>query len=434
MNVIVILVDCLRAGHMGAYGYERSTTPNMDRLAAESVLFEHAVAASNWTKPSVASLFTGAWVSQHLLTEGHVAAGEGGPMRSQVLAPELVTLAELASEAGMATGGFVNQGHLAEYMGFAQGFDRYRTGLDDHGVVEAFAGWLTGARGRPFFAYLHLVDLHFPYTPQEHIDRFNDEIQPRRMKALIREDGAGFRARVAAGELSDADRREVRGLYDGELLGVDDTVRKALDVLRVNDLYDDTLVVLTSDHGEALFEHGAFEHGGDLMWEPVLHVPLLIKLPGGRHGGRRVPGPVGLVDVLPTIAVALGATPPPGIGGRALLSPGPDGTLEAMRPADHLALAEPTVAGAPRALYLDTYKFLFPPGATNPSSVYDLGADPGEENDLVAGLDPALLARAQQRLYEIEVAASEFSRNLEVSEADLRPEELEKLRALGYIQ
>lgn len=434
-NVVVILVDCLRADHMGAYGYQRPTTPNMDRLAAESIVFERAVSASNWTKPAVASLFTGAWVSQHRLTEGNaVAEGGEGPVRSQVLAPELDTLAELLSSAGMATGGFVNQGHLAGYMGFDQGFDRYRTGLGDHGVVQAFAGWMAGVRGRPFFAYLHFLDLHFPYTPQDHIDVFNDDILPRRMKSLIRDQGRAFRALVSSGGLSEIDHREVRGLYDGELLGADDTVRKALDVLRVNDLYDDTLVVLTSDHGEALFERGTFEHGGDLMHEEVLHVPLLVKPPGGQHAGRRITPTVSLVDVAPTVIASLGIPGPEGIGGLPLLTRAADGTLEIDVAEDRPILAEPTVPGAPTALYMDGFKFLFFPDVTGRSLVYDLTDDPGETVNLAASIDAPTLARARETLSSMLAANRAFAEDLVLTETELRPAEIAKLRALGYVQ
>lgn len=429
-NVVVLVVDCLRADHVGAYGYHRPTTPNIDRLAADSLLFERAVSPSNWTKPSIASLITGTRVSQHRLTEGH-ASGDDGLLRSHVLSPDLVTIAEAFREAGHATGAFINQGHLAAYMGFDQGYDEYLADLHDPQVVERFAGWLDGIGERPFFAYLHLLDLHFPYTAQDHIDIFTEETGERRIKSMMRSDTAGFHELVETDGLSEADKREVAALYDGELLGVDDTVRRALAVLADRALYEDAFVVLTSDHGEAFWEHGRFEHGDDILWDEVVRVPLLIKLPGNRHAGRRLAETVRVIDVMPTLLEAQALSAVPGIGGLPLLTRTPSG-LEPRIP-EAPAIAETSDLDGPKAIYRGDLKFLFgaEPGDVR---VFDLATDPGETRDLADELAPSVLAAARADLDRLLAEGAAFAERLSLTETELRPEEIEKLRALGYIR
>lgn len=429
-NVVVVVVDCLRADHVGAYGYARATTPNIDRLAADSILFERPISASNWTKPSVASLITGTRVSQHRLTEGH-ASGSDGLLRSHVLSPDLVTLAEAMREAGLATGAFINQGHLAAYMGFDQGYDVYQADLHDPGVVDAFETWIDTLGDRPFFAYLHLLDLHFPYTPQEHIDRFSDVVGERRIKEMLRRNTGEFRRRLDAGELTEEERREVEALYDGELIGADDTVRRALDAMRSRGLYEDSFVVLTSDHGEAFWEHGRFEHGEDILWDEVLRVPLLLKLPDNRYAGRRAGETVRVIDVMPTLLEALGRPIPDGIGGFPLLARTREG-LEIRIP-DEPAVAETSDLAGPKAIYIGDLKYLFgsEPGDVQ---VYDLATDPGETRDLADQLAPSVLAAARGTLERLMAEGEAFAERLELGSTALQPEEIEKLRALGYIQ
>ncbi len=188
--VFLIVVDCLRADHLGAYGYEHDTSPWIDQLAAESILFEHVVAQSNWTKPSMASLLTGTQVSQHGLREGRLAgrvADSAEELDGHTLSKSLTTWAEALSDLDYATGGFVNQGHLTDYMGFAQGFETYEYGLSDPEVESRFAQWLSTVEQAVPFGYVHLLDLHFPYDPPEHVDRFFDGDE-RPMRALMRND------------------------------------------------------------------------------------------------------------------------------------------------------------------------------------------------------------------------------------------------------
>ena len=212
-NVVVLLIDCLRADHVGAYGHTNATTPGIDRVAADAVRFEQAIAQTNWTKPSIVSLFTGTYLSQHTIAEGRLAGKtEDDTVHARhVLIEDLTTMAESLSAAGFATAGFVNQGHLADYLGFGQGFDLYEAELHDPEVQSHFMEWVEGLEAERFFAYLHLLDLHFPYTPQDHIDIFNDGLTERVITPLISRGGRGFRQMVRDNELTQEHISELKG-------------------------------------------------------------------------------------------------------------------------------------------------------------------------------------------------------------------------------
>src|SRR5437867_3877425 len=167
-SVLLVLVDALRPDHLGCYGYGRPTSPVLDELASRSVLFENARAVSSWTKPSIPSLFTSLYPSQHGVFEGS-AGGDGSAPESDVLPAEAKTLAEALKERGYATAAFVHNAQLRRQFGFDQGFDLYEeTSKDAPAMVHRMLDWLRDGRGErrqggPFFVYLHLLDVHWPY-------------------------------------------------------------------------------------------------------------------------------------------------------------------------------------------------------------------------------------------------------------------------------
>lgn len=428
-HVLLVVIDCLGADHLGTYGYERPTSPNLDALASEGIVFERAIVQSNWTKPSMASMLTGTHVSQHRVTEGHIRERRedgSSALMSHVLSPDLQTLAELLAQAGYRTAGFVNQGHLTDYMGFDQGFDVYRHDLSDPEVELRFAAWLTTARGGPFFAFLHLLDLHFPYDPPDHVDRFADSIEPRVLKPAMRQGGA--RELIEDDALTEENVRELRALYDGEVLVVDDRVRRILQILRSNELYEDTLVVVTADHGEALLEHGLFEHGGSILYEEVLRVPWIMRLPGGERAGRRVDSVVQVADILPTVLDYLGLPPPAGIAGRSAWP-----RVLGDDVGDGFALAETSDLDGPRAAYLGDLKVIFD-GNLEALEVYDLHEDPRETDNLVGTVDPDRVAEVRRAVETRLEANARFAAGIRRGEVTLGAEQVEKLRALGYVQ
>ena len=310
-NVLVVLVDCLRADRVGP---ESGLTPHLDRLATESITFRNAFAPATWTKPSVASLFTSLYPRQHGLQRVSFRTDEG--LATDVLHQDLDTLAEHFARGGYATGAIINQVHLTAESGFAQGFEHFRwqRGKNAYQLNRQLFEWLDSDRGgRPFFAYLHYLDPHWPYTsklsPNEHF----------RWKFGPRPPNRGDRADDWAAALLPEERERAMGdlarLYDREVRFIDAAIGEVLEQLAARDLYEDTVILVTSDHGEGFDEHGELQHGY-APFEEVMRIPMILRVPGLARA--EPPEPVSLVDVLPTLTALAGLAEPEGVAGRDL--------------------------------------------------------------------------------------------------------------------
>lgn len=321
-NVLVLLIDALRADHLSVYGYDRQTSPNLDRLALESVVFLRAYAQSPWTKPSVPTIFTSLYPIQHRVYEGE-RMGRAGHLESDVLGQDCVTLAESLTDAGYRTGAFVNNAHLEEGQGVAQGFGVYHQGNQTAPEIhELFFEFLGAGDERPFFAYLHYLDVHWPFRPQPPYDE-KFPVEGATLPLEAKRDWRGLRDRINDGliELSNADREKMIARHDGGIAELDHQIGVLIEELRGRGLLENTVILLTSDHGEELFDHGRVGHGGTLF-EEVVRVPFLIRLPGGRRAGTEERA-ARLLDVFPTLASLAGGSLPPHVEGVDLLNPSP---------------------------------------------------------------------------------------------------------------
>ena len=319
-NVLVILIDALRADRLGIYGYHRDTSPEIDAFASESIVFSRAYAQSPWTKPSVPTLFTSLYPVQHGVYEGEAHAG-AGRLESDVLSEAYTTLAETFQSSGYDTVAYVHNAHLDAEGGFAQGFDLYEQGgLSAEEINQRFLGFLDADRSRPFFAYLHYLDAHWPFQPEVPFkDRFG---KPTEASIFDRENWKGLRERVndSTIQLTDEDRARLQDRHDGGVSEIDNQLGQLWTALRERGVLDQTIVLLTSDHGEELLDHGAVGHGGTLFRE-VIDIPLVLRLPGGADSGSR-DQVARLLDVFPTLTALAGVEEPPGIEGYDLLAPG----------------------------------------------------------------------------------------------------------------
>ncbi|MFP3939298.1 MAG: sulfatase [Thermoanaerobaculia bacterium] len=394
-NVLFILVDTLRYDHLTVYGYDRETSPEMERrLAGAGAVLEHAYAQAPWTLPSVVSYM----ISRHpgeVLGEDQAAFG----------IPEgLASLPEVMAGLGYRTAGFFANPVLHDGNGFGRGFETFYSpeglaALERHAdsVNRRAIPWLAAHRDRPFFAYVHYVDPHDPYTNPDVVDG----------RSPYFEDPGGMGGRwvhgIYAGQvpLDDVERevRHLTALYDTEIRYVDRAIGELLASLP-EEVLADTLVVLTSDHGEELYDHGGWKHGHTL-YEDQIHVPLLFRWDGRIPAGRRLPGTVRLLDVAPTIVEAAGGEAPEGWQGVSLL---PALTGEGRLPrltafAQHLS-AGPLRAAAVldgRKLILFNREEPFEPtndlqrhlhsldmGRLERLELYDLDADRRERDNLLA--------------------------------------------------
>ena len=310
-DVVVFLADTLRADRLAAYGGDGRLTPHADRFAAGATVYETAVAQAPWTRPAVASMFTGLGPQDH--RTWHLQS---------VLPGSATTLAELLREAGYRTAAVSTNGHITPRDGFAQGFDEFRFLVHGNQQVDRVVDWTrewldrnaTDPAARPFFLYLHTIDPHWPYAaPRAWRERFAPE--------SLDEDPAALLARAQAATGAERERlvARLRPLYDAEVAYNDSGFGALLALLERRGLLDAALVVFVADHGEEFLEHGELGHGWNLHAES-LRVPLLVKYPRQRQG-RREPAVAQHVDLLPTLAAAAGARTPGALPGRDLRLP-----------------------------------------------------------------------------------------------------------------
>ncbi len=454
-NVIVVLIDTLRADHLGSYGFQGSVTPHLDRFAKESVQFNRCFSSAPWTKPAVATLFTGLdpLVHRVLTHKGHLGDPKDYAKRAKVqtdrLRVDFLTVAEVLLDAGYATAAVVSNAWLGRDQGFAQGFesydDRWRGNqIDATKVLTRARHWLERRpRDRPFFLYLHFMDVHAPYDANEaDVDavRSSPGLGPERtlkqselapgMLEYPKMPEAAWARTPAFYEL-----REWRARYAGGLHALDRKLGGFLDELRSEGILDQSLVVITADHGEELFDHLDWGHGKNL-YDHQLHVPLLVRNPKALGGGRHVDALVALADVMPTLAAVGKAPIPTGILGRDLspLLRAEDG---ASPPTDdaaagHAAVFATGVKWRPEEHSLRTReRKLIVDFAAQRAQLFDVNADPLEKEDRSATASEELgtwRGRLEQHVREMARQAPPVP-----TPAELTIETIERLRALGYL-
>ena len=418
-NVVLISVDTLRADHLGAYGYARPTSPNVDALARRGVTFERATSPSSWTLPAHASLLSGVSPYRHGAISGASRIRDDVPL-----------LAELMRAQGYHTAAFVNAPFVSRAFGFARGFERFDQRFEQRrrdfaqrreAILDAVA-----RLEPPFFLFLHYMDVHTPYRPPAEFNRFAKD---RRSSEVLRDLGVKsvldlqHAARRGPLGMSAADRDRLIDLYDGEILALDAHLGELL--RRLNERFPDTVVVLTADHGEEFLEHGGFGHG-DTLYEEVLHVPLIVAGPDV-PGGARVPVVVSLVDVVPTLLERVGAPVPAGLDGRSLVAELGSGDDAAAAHADARILALHTASHdgtlSLRGVRSGVRKLLRDDGKGT-RELYDLASDPRELRSLAPAVGDA---RLEQALATLGVAAPG------AVAAPPDPKAVESLKALGYL-
>lgn len=437
--VILLTVDTLRADMVTGPTGSRPPTPAVDSLAADSVVFERAISAGPWTLPGFASMLTGLSPLAHGLgREGRYFLPGGPPTIAELLAAEGYAPVALGSNPWVRSSGVADRfrwdfWHPRYGVGWSPGAKAleayaplYNGQPSTPELVDAALAFLRRDHGAPFFLWLHIFDPHAPYTPPvEYLDL--DAMDERIGPELDGDETEAFAFRSA---LDPQGRRWVRELYEGEVRHVDDQLGRILEALRASGLYDEALIVFSSDHGEELFEHNGFEHGHTLYPE-LLRVPLMFKLPEVSRKSA-VESFAGTVAVAPTILDLLGAGYDPA-----------QFSSRSLRPLwESPGAAEPEPVASAGVHYrddwvgvvFDRYQYLERRFAGR-SELYDLVADPGAQQPLEDR--PKVVERARTILAEREAAAAKLRRRLELDEAGekkLDEGARERLRSLGYIQ
>ncbi len=448
VNIVLISIDSLRPDHVGAYGYPRPTTPTLDRLAAEGALFENVVAESSWTLPTHMTMLTG------LSTLAHGVDRFWGVR----LDDTRTTLAERLRGAGYHTWGIYSGPYLHPVFGFGKGFDRYEgllgetTALDREGfelgtpdagrevmsansrahrtvtserVSERAIELLRQRRERPFFLFLHYFDAHYDYIPPESLWRTFDPDY----RGTLRAEGYRRNPAIHPG-MNSEDLGHVIALYDGEILHTDGHLGSVIDALEDHGLTEETLVIVTADHGDEFFEHGRKGHGQSLFDE-VLMVPLIVRLPGTIAAGLRIREQVRHLEIAPTILSYAGIQSD--LEGTDL------GVLLAGRgpPRELDAVSTLRRDGLWLSLRMPEYKYLLHrEGSSVTETLYHLTRDPRERAPVSRSEAAAsaqtleLFDRLRGQLLQREQSANGGHATGEV---ELPEDVIEQLRSLGYI-
>ena len=420
-NVLLLLVDTLRADQLGCYGAAPSPSPSLDRLARQGLVFESAIAQAPWTVPSVASIFTGLHPTSHGLT--------GDRVQASFLADTLPTLAAHAEQGGITTIGVSANFVVSRETNLARGFETFialpenrdsREEARASDVNGVFLDWLHQNPGRRFLAYLHYMEPHEPYDPPAALRPVPPEgIAPAvargHVKDLMLAINHGRHAPLGPAAVG-----HLRALYQAEVRTWDTALGGLLEGLAAAGVRESTVILVTADHGEEFQEHGRLGHGTQL-YDELLRVPLVIAGPGIVPG--RVAEQAQGIDVFPTVSALLGLPPPPGLEGQNLLA------ARAARP----AISETRNAIGPdgteiRLLSLRTpeWKLIHAP-ALGRSELYDLAHDPGEHDDRFGAVPQGAALRETLAAWESAAPSPPVMTYYD-------PAFPEKLRALGYVE
>jgi arylsulfatase A-like enzyme len=423
LNVLLLLVDTLRADHLGVYGYDRETSPTIDRLAARGTLFTRAISPADKTRTAMASLWTGLYPSRHGLFT-----------RETALSPRFHTAAEWAREAGYRTAAFAPNPSLDRRFGHAQGWDLYvdralrASGCSDvpevcfetaRRIQSRALDWLESGSDRPFLLWMHYRDVHGPYVPPPPYDGMfqSETVRPisprearRRDRYLDLPDDGG-------------DLNHYLDRYDGGIRYTDDRIAEFLSELEDRGWLENTLIVIAADHGEEFLDHGQWNHGQSL-YEELLHVPLVVLWPGAEP--RVETRPISTLAFFPTILRAMGLDPP--------ASDGVDVT-PLVRDGVEVALPETVFSerkrGAMRSVRRGDWKRI-ENEADGWMALFDVGEDPQEHDDRSRSA-PTVAADLSERLHRF---ADEVERNTDAppSQIALDEELRQRLEALGYVE
>ncbi len=463
-DVVLVVLDTVRAKNLAAYGYARDTSPFLDSLLREGALFADATSPATWSLPSHASLFTGRFPTAHGAHGEHL-----------VLDGRFPTLAEVLGASGYETFCFTSNAWISDGLGLSRGFgfqdgtwreqagagrnfafvwrllDRLGLAEGDKGgatVAARFGDWVRArpAGARPYFAFLNFIEAHFPYhqLPREYASRYTNrpsaELAAISMALMAQQFGGPGRPLAQVAE-------PARDMYDGGIAYADELLRRVVAAVRARGSLDRTVLVVLADHGETLGERASFFGHGPSLYQEVVSVPLMLRYPARVPAGVRVPSPVSTVGVMATILDLAGIQPPPTlqVGSLApLLAGAVDGVgpvlsentrTTAMGGGDRV-LDDPQMRGDSRYRAFRDGSLKLVESSRGDRFLFDLATDPDEQHDLAAER-PQDVARLATRLEEVRVALGLPALDADLasgSTPELDPATRERLKQLGYVE
>jgi arylsulfatase A-like enzyme len=423
-NVILVVVDALRADHLGCYGYERDTTPAIDRLASNALLFANAYSNATFTFPSTASMFTGTLFPVHRIT--HSPEHQEKLRR---LSDQYVLLTEVFHEAGYRTGLLTFPGWVSPTANYMQGVDvRVESERSDNDLLERAQVFISESRQGPFFLYLHFIDMHDYFFPEHLFDGVDPE-------ALGLSDGLlSLRGKEVSeaysllahelnqpGRLSERDLEYLIEVYDRRLIETDRVIGALAEHLVEEGIAAQTLLAITSDHGEQFGEHGRLVHGADAFYNDVLRIPFLISNRQLFAEQRVATVPVSSIDFGPIIMELVGLQKPAEFQGESVLDRLDD---------DRVVYA--TDRRTWKAISKE-WSFIVS-RALDREELYHLTEDPGEQNN-IAEQRPDMVAKGRRHvLAMVEACRSHPYLQIDIDEIQMPDEQRDALRSLGYLE
>jgi arylsulfatase A-like enzyme len=458
-NVLLITMDTVRADHLSVYGYSRDTTPNLREFASAGTIYTRSIAAWDATLPSHATILTGMYPSWHGAFYARPEFPYGRPLPAGH-----TTLAEVFSSLGYWTGeSAANYSYLAPWAGLTRGFktvdvdrpavlstverpfylragarrvlglawnvlafDRRTLTAEDINERALAMSSSAVADHRPFFLFINYMDAHSPYIPEAPFNsRFpggDPHFDAQKREKLFRS------VNDTSKPLSASEYAQLVSQYDGGIAEEDASMGTLFNRLRKLSLFDNTLILVTADHGELFGEHGLLEHALGFTYDGLVHTPLIIKYPG-QHSGSRDDELVSQADLMPTILEAVGATEPAGLQGRSLLRPhdGPREVYVEATSGGGLVTKNPRFKGFRRSMLDGSLKFTT--WTDGPPEFYDLAVDPGEEHNLYSPHDPRVIDLAKR----LETWVGSIPKE-KLQRQNLDKSTLERLKSLGYVQ
>lgn len=439
-NILFISIDTLRADRLGAYGYERETSPNIDALASESFLFENCFSQAPATLISHSTMFTGLYPGAH----------GAQCMTFSALPPSAQTLPEILALNGYRTAGFTGGAQLGRFFGFSQGFETYYD--EGGGFKETWPRarkWLDENSGEKFFLFLHTFDVHHPYKPPPPFNTMFAKDYDGPLEDFI---PIELLEAINAGEIevTKEDREYISSVYDGGIRYVDGYIGRIVNYLKEKGLLDKTIIVFTSDHGEEFDEHGVIGMHAHTVYDELLHVPLIIRVPEAEP--RKISRRVGLVDLVPSLLDFTGISYPPdafqgatfsGMAEDELNCPPEKRTLYAEK--EYLSVEDYgrmkaikngdwkfkmlTMPPRPRAFFRVVGSLVYP---VRGKELYNISADPGEKVNRLSSRAP--LARAMEAALYDYMKRNEKNLLEGTGKVNLSTSEATRLKNLGYLK
>jgi arylsulfatase A-like enzyme len=428
-HVFIYLIDTLRADHLSCYGYDKKTTPNIDEFSKDGVVFNNCFASASWTKPTVGSILTGLYPNKHRAER-----------KDDKLSAGVVMISEILKSLGYSTVHLTSNGHITKAFNFDQGIDFYKLSKTWHNSSEIINMDLfelmesnPDLLEKPIYAYLHTVDPHDPYAPRARFLKLKKVIQDEERYSPW----AKIRTKIENRSLTEEEIGYVVSLYDCEILQNDFYFGQFIDYLKQKGLYENSVIVMTSDHGEQFNEHGGYFHGSSIYNEEI-HVPLIIKFPDNELSGSQSDLFMSQVDILPTVLEYLGVEIPQEVDGVSLLyhlkKSDVDRTIFIKESVDKFNFAG-FIYPSDQTKQIIRYKDESYTTVIN-HEMYNLNYDFHESNNLLKTMSPfyygSLKFKIDCLLENMERSA--FTKEDKVDYKNVDPETIRAIKALGYIK